>query len=74
MALSDASERLLFLAWENRLAKLDELIDTTHSMMDASQAATDAMAKTVFELQDRIDALEEWARLRFEELAQDRLR
>lgn len=72
--LSEASEQLIFQAVEERLAKLDELIDATHSMLDASQAATDAMAKTVFELQDRIDALEEWARVRFEELARDRPR
>jgi hypothetical protein len=66
--LSAASEQLIFQAVEERLAKLDQLIEATHSMMDASQAATDAMAKTVFELTDRLDLLEEWTRVRLEEL------
>jgi len=66
------SEQLLFTAVENRLAALDELIAATHAMMDASQASTDAMARTVFELKDRLDLLEEWARLRFQELARER--
>jgi cell division protein FtsB len=70
--LSEASEQLIFHAVEERLAKLDALIDATHAMMDASQAATDAMARQVFELKDRMELLEEWARLRFEELSRER--
>lgn len=70
--LSAASEQLIFQAVEERLAKLDQLIDATHSMMDASQREVDALTRQVGQLDARIELLEEWARVRFEELARDR--
>ncbi len=66
--MTPATELLIMTAVEERLAKLDELIDATHAMLDASQATTDAIAKTVFQLEDRLGLLEEWTRVRLEEL------
>lgn len=72
MQLSAASERVIFLAVENRLAKIDALIDATHASMDATQREIDALTRQVWQLEARIDLLEEWARVRFEELARER--
>jgi hypothetical protein len=67
-----ASETLMFRSWETRMAKLDELIGASHAMLDTSQAQLDEMTRTIFALEKRLDLVEEWARLRFEELVRDR--
>lgn len=66
------TEVLMFRSWENRLAKLDALIEASHALLDTSQAQLDEMTRTIFALEKRIDLLEEWTRLRFEELARQR--
>ena len=70
--MESAGERLLFHAYEARLAKLDQLIDATHAMMDVSQAALDEMTRAMFQLETRLDLLDEWTRLRFEDLSRER--
>lgn len=72
MRAESPSERLLFTAVENRLAQLDALIAASHAMMDANQRELDAMGRRLFVLQDQLDLLAEWARLRFEDLSRER--
>lgn len=66
--LSEASEQLIFQAVEARMAKLDQLIDAMHASMDAGQREIDALTRQVWQLEARIDLLEEWTRVRLEEL------
>ena len=66
--LSAASEQLIFQAVEARMAKLDQLIDAMHASMDAGQRELDALTRRVFEVEGRLELLEEWTRVRLEEL------
>jgi tetrahydromethanopterin S-methyltransferase subunit B len=66
--LSAASEQLIFQAVEARMAKLDQLIDVIHASMDAGQRELDALTRRVFEVEGRLELLEEWTRVRLEEL------
>lgn len=50
-----------------RLAILDEMLAATQSLMDANQAASDATMRAVFELAEKVELIEEWVRVRFEQ-------
>lgn len=65
------TEVLMFRSWEARLAKLDQLIDASHALIDTSQDQIDEVTRMIFALEKRLDLLEEWTRWRFEELRRE---
>lgn len=54
---------------QQRIAALDELLAATHSLLEAQQHANDTLWRTVWALGERIDLIEEWARMRLEQIA-----
>ena len=55
-----ATEKLLVAAVEERLAKIDALLDMAQRMLEAQQAATEGTAHAIVNLHDRVTRLEAW--------------
>ena len=55
-----ASEKLLIAAVEERLAKIDALLDMAQRMLDQQQGATEGTVHAIVDLHERVTRVEAW--------------